>query len=87
MIEAFGWVGTALVLLGYFFNAQAKYYTAMVTWIVGDILWITYDIVREIYPHLTLCVVVVLINLYGIYNILKSKSRSRAEVARQVHTL
>ncbi len=87
MIEVFGWLGTALVLLGYLLNARAKYYAAMIAWIVGDVLWITYDIIREIYPHLVLCGVVILINVYGIYNILKNKSRSRAEVARQAHNL
>ncbi len=75
MIEWFGWIGTALVLLGYWLNARASYYAAMITWIIGDILWVTYDIVKELYPHLTLCVVVIILNGYGIYNILKNKSR------------
>lgn len=75
MIEVLGWFGTLLVLLGYFLNAKAKYYYAMIAWIIGDIMWISYDLIREIYPHLALSSVVILLNLYGIYNILKSKSQ------------
>lgn len=87
MIELLGWLGTSLILLGYFLNAKARYYAAMMVWIIGDIVWISYDVVREIYPHLALSSIVIFINVYGIYNILKNKSRSRAAAARQAHNL
>jgi hypothetical protein len=43
MIEALGWISTGLVLVGYISNATGNTKLAMVTWIVGDIGWITYD--------------------------------------------
>ena len=39
----------------------------MITWIVGDIGWITYDFFITNISHLVLSVVIISINLYGIY--------------------
>ena len=67
MIELLGWLSTALVLLGFVFNSKGKYTLAMITWIVGDIGWITYDFFITNISHLVLSVVIISINLYGIY--------------------
>ena len=75
MIEALGWISTALVLLGYIFNAKMKYQTAMVVWIIGDIGWITYDFYITNFSHLVLSVVIISINLYGIYQHKTSQKR------------
>ena len=73
MIELLGWLSTALVLLGFVFNSKGKYTLAMITWIVGDIGWITYDFYIANFSHLVLSAVIISINLYGIYNIKKMK--------------
>lgn len=73
MIDIIGWVATGLVLLGYWLNANRLHYQAMAVWIIGDTGWITYDILRSIYPHLALSSIIIVLNLYGIYKILKSK--------------
>ena len=73
MIEILGWSSTALVLLGFVFNSKGKYTLAMITWIVGDIGWITYDFYIANFSHLVLSAVIISINLYGIYNIKKKK--------------
>ena len=67
MIEVLGWTSTVLVLLGYVLNAKMRYRAAMITWIVGDIGWITYDFFITNISHLVLSVVIICINLYGIY--------------------
>ena len=67
MIEVLGWTSTVLVLLGYVLNAKMRYKAAMITWIVGDIGWITYDFFITNISHLVLSVVIISINLYGIY--------------------
>ena len=69
MIEILGWLSTALVLLGFVFNSKGKYTLAMITWIVGDIGWITYDFYIDNISHLVLSAVIISINLYGIFNI------------------
>jgi|LakMenEpi03Aug12_release.lakeMendotaPanAssembly.Ray.scaffolds.fasta_scaffold24705_8 hypothetical protein len=73
--EVIGWVSTLLVLIGYWLNANAKYRLAMMVWIVGDVGWITYDIIRGIFPHLALSSVIIILNLYGIYKIIKNNRK------------
>jgi len=67
MIEALGWTSTVLVLFGYILNAKMKHQAAMVAWIVGDVGWITYDFFITNISHLVLSLVIISINLYGIY--------------------
>ena len=73
MIDVLGWFATLLVLSGYMLNASKKHYVAVIVWLVGDVSWILYDFYRGIYPHLALSCVIICINLYAIYNILKDK--------------
>jgi hypothetical protein len=73
MTDIIGWIATGLVLLGYWLNSNRLHYQAMAVWIIGDIGWIMYDIQRSIYPHLTLSSVIIILNIYGIYKILKNK--------------
>jgi len=74
MIEIIGWISTALVLLGYISNARGCSKTAMTSWIIGDIGWVWYDIYIQNISHLTLSLVIISINVYGIYRILKQKN-------------
>jgi hypothetical protein len=71
--ELIGWVSTALVLIGFIANARGFFKTAMITWIIGDVGWITYDIFIDNYSHLVLSLVIICINLYGIYRIITEK--------------
>ena len=73
MIELLGWTSTALVLIGYILNAKQKFKLAMTVWIIGDIGWITYDFFIDNISHLVLSVVIISINLYGIFNIIKTQ--------------
>ena len=75
MIEVLGWASTALVLLGYILNAKTKYTAAMVAWIVGDVGWIVYDFFIDNFSHLVLSLVIIAINVYGIYNNIKKSKR------------
>ena len=76
MIEALGWISTALVLIGYILNARQYSKQAMIAWIVGDIGWITYDFYIDNFSHLVLSLVIIAINLYGIWNFLSKKKTS-----------
>jgi|TARA_R110001592_G_scaffold54783_1_gene167807 hypothetical protein len=76
MIEALGWISTFLVLIGYTLNAKGKFQYAMVAWIVGDIGWITYDFYISNFSHLVLSSVIILLNLYGIFNIKRMQNGS-----------
>ena len=71
MIEALGWISTGLVLLGYICNARGNSKLAMITWIVGDTGWITYDFFIDNISHLVLSLIIIAINVYGIIRIWK----------------
>lgn len=76
MIEMLGWFSTALVLAGYILNAQQFSRAAMIAWIIGDIGWITYDFYIDNFSHLVLSLVIIIINLYGIWNLLSKNKTS-----------
>ena len=71
MIEILGWISTVIVLAGFALNAKGRYAWAMVTWIIGDIGWITYDLFIDNFSHLVLSLVIISINVYGIINLKK----------------
>jgi hypothetical protein len=71
MIEILGWLSTVIVLAGFVFNAKGRYTWAMITWIVGDVGWITYDFLINNFSHLVLSLVIITINVYGIINLTK----------------
>ena len=71
MIEILGWLSTALVLIGFGLNAKGRHQYSMISWIVGDIGWITYDFFINNYSHLVLSLVIIAINVYGIINLKK----------------
>lgn len=74
MIQVLGWFSTILVLVGYISNARGWTKTAMITWIIGDIGWITYDFFIDNFSHLVLSLVIIAINIYGIYRLWKNLS-------------
>lgn len=73
IIELFGWLCTGLVLLGYLLNANQYYKSALITWLIGDLGWIIYDLYIDNISHLALCVAVIAINSFGIFKIIKEK--------------
>jgi len=74
MIEILGWLSTTLVLAGYVSNARGWTKTAMITWIIGDTGWIMYDFFIDNLSHLVLSLVIIAINVYGIYRLWKNLS-------------
>jgi hypothetical protein len=77
MIEILGWLSTALVLLGYITNARGLTKWAMITWILGDCGWIVYDVYIHNISHMVLSLVIIGINLYGIFRLWKSSSNKK----------
>jgi hypothetical protein len=67
----FGWICTITVLIGFILNSLQKLKYAIYVWVIGDIGWILYDLPIRNYSHLTLSIVIILINLYGLYKIHK----------------
>ena len=57
----------------YIFNAKEKLLLALIVWILGDIGWIVYDILINNYSHMTLSSIIIVINIYGIYNKMRNQ--------------
>lgn len=76
MVDALGWISTILVLIGYVLNAKRLHNYAMISWIIGDIGWITYDFFIANFSHLVLSLIIIAINLYGIWNLLSTNKTS-----------
>jgi len=77
IIEILGWISTVLVLCGYWLNSNNFRYPAFVTWIMGDIGWIIYDIFIDNISHLVLSVVIISLNVWGIFQIIKKQGVSK----------
>jgi len=73
MIELVGWISTWLLLFEYIFNSRMKYKLALLSWISGDVGYIFYNIKIDNYSHLFLCITLIIINIYGMYNVLKNE--------------
>jgi hypothetical protein len=69
MIETIGYIATILVLIGYALNSQQRYIAACITWILGDILWITYDVMITNIPHTILSALIIMLNIRAIYRL------------------
>ena len=78
MIDALGWIGTAAVLAGYALNSQQKYAYAMLVWILGDTLWIAYDIAIANIPHCILSLCIIALNVRGMIRIAKQRGKSNS---------
>lgn len=76
MIETLGWIGTAAVLAGYALNSQQKYIYAMLVWIIGDCLWIAYDVLIANIPHCILSLCIIALNVRGMLRIAKQRRKS-----------
>jgi len=74
-LEYLGWIATALVLIGYYYNSKNQRHAAFVTWIMGDVGWIVYDFYIANWSHMVLSLVIIGLNLYGIYNNFKNDNK------------
>lgn len=69
MVHVLGWLATLMVLAGFYFNSIRKINIAFLVWILGDILWIYYDYLISNWSHAVLSIIIIGLNIYGIYKI------------------
>jgi hypothetical protein len=69
-MEVLSWCCTVLILLGYILNSIQKTKFAIMAWCAGDLGWIIYDIHINNLSHATLSLIIILINVFGIYKLL-----------------
>ena len=66
-MEIIGWIGTALILLGYYLNAHKKTSSWMV-WFTGNTAMLLYSLNIMAWPQFTLAIALMILNIYGWLN-------------------
>tara|TARA_R100000808_G_scaffold24603_2_gene57115 strand:- start:256 stop:477 length:222 start_codon:yes stop_codon:yes gene_type:complete len=62
----FGWIGTFLVLIGYYLNAN-QITLCWPVWIIGNFLVGIYSLQKEAYPTAVLSFTLVIMSIYGYF--------------------
>ena len=78
-MELFGWICTIMIVIGFILNSIGTIKYAIYVWIIGDIGWILYDISIRNYSHLALSIVIIIINVYGLYKLKENEDKSKKD--------
>jgi hypothetical protein len=78
-MELFGWICTIMIVIGFILNSIGKLKDAIYVWIIGDIGWILYDISIRNYSHLALSIIIIIINVYGLYKLKENEDKSKKD--------
>tara|TARA_A100001234_G_scaffold4107_1_gene3342 strand:- start:14 stop:259 length:246 start_codon:yes stop_codon:yes gene_type:complete len=70
IVEFIGWLGFALVSMGYYFNAKKKLYCFYI-WGLGNAVYILYGFIISAFPIMAMSVFVLGMNIYGYLNWVK----------------
>jgi len=69
IIDLLGFTATALVLTGYALNSQQRYQQVAMVWILGDALWVWYDLLIDNIPHIALSACIIVLNVRAIWRL------------------
>ncbi len=64
--ERLGWVGAALVIFGYYLNANL-FDSCWVVWIIGNLLVMFYSLQKKAYPTALMSFIIAIMNVYGYF--------------------
>ena len=64
LMSTLGWVGTGLVLVGYYLNAN-KYVSSWITWFSGNTCILIYSCYLGAWPMVVLNAFLLCMNVYG----------------------
>ena len=78
-MELFGWICTIMIVIGFILNSIGNLKYAIYVWIIGDIGWILYDISIRNYSHLVLSIIIIIINVYGLYKLKENEDKSKKD--------
>ena len=72
IMSTLGWMGTGLVLVGYYLNAN-KYVSSWLTWFSGNTMILIYSFYIEAFPMVVLNIFLLCMNTYGYIKWVKSE--------------
>jgi len=74
MVEYIGWAATVAIVLSFLMNDLLK---LRVTSLIGALLWLWYGIVTNIPSILFLNIIIVIIQIYKIYQLKRGKTKEK----------
>ena len=63
-VELVGWIGTVMIIYGYYFNAK-KIKTCFIIWGLGNIAFLIYALLIDAPPQVAISIFVIGMNFYG----------------------
>jgi len=63
-IECIGWIGFVFLIGGYYLNANQNI-LCFLSWVLGNILLLTYAVMIEAPPQIATALIVLIMNIYG----------------------
>lgn len=78
-MELFGWICTIMIVIGFILNSIGKLKYAIYVWIIGDIGWILYDLSIRNYSHFALSIIIIIINVYGLYKLKENEDKNKKD--------
>ena len=63
-VELVGWIGTVMIIYGYYFNAK-KIKTCFIIWGLGNIAFLIYALLIDAPPQVAISIFVIGMNVYG----------------------
>ena len=73
-MEIIGWIGTGLILLGYYLNANKKT-SSWIVWFTGNTSMLLYSLNIMAWPQFALALALMILNVYGWINWLEDERR------------
>ena len=73
-MEIIGWIGTALILLGYYLNAHKKA-SSWIVWFTGNAAMLLYSLNIMAWLQFTLAIILMILNIYGWMNWARDERR------------
>tara|TARA_R100001377_G_scaffold82909_1_gene63768 strand:+ start:185 stop:427 length:243 start_codon:yes stop_codon:yes gene_type:complete len=63
-VDLIGWVGTTMIVFGYYFNAK-KLKTCFIIWGLGNVAFLIYALLINAPPQVAISIFVIGMNFYG----------------------
>ncbi|MBT4207355.1 hypothetical protein HOE22_03320 [Candidatus Woesearchaeota archaeon] len=64
IIDLIGWLGTTMIMIGYYLNAK-KYKMCFYVWGIGNVAFLIYSYLINAIPQIAVSVFVLGMNVYG----------------------
>jgi putative Mn2+ efflux pump MntP len=73
-MQTLGYIAFIFIALGFSFNSsETKKHWAFIFWVIGDLLFIVFNLIIGNYPHILTNLLIIGINIKPLYQAIKNK--------------